>query len=274
MNIAFVFTNFNNSQFARAALDSILRSDAKESIIVIVDNASVVEEVNILKQMEENYPSLVVLYNTENIGYFGGLNIGIKYVQENLSNVNFLVIGNNDLLFPQNFLASILACRDRFIRYPVVSPNISTLDGTSQNPHVISNISKFRELIYDLYHLNYYLAGLILKVAKLTHKFTDRTDEEQHGVAQEIYQGYGACYILGPVFFRHYKELWAPSFLMYEEFFLAKQLEEKGYKIFYEPSIKVQHHCHASTGQLPGRKRWELSRAAHREYRKHVSVWR
>jgi GT2 family glycosyltransferase len=111
-------------------------------------------------------------------------------------------------------------------------------------------------------------------LAKLTQRFTDRKDEQQHAVAQEIRQGYGACYILTPKFFEHFDELWAPTFLMYEEFFLAKQLEDKGFKTYYEPRIMVTHHCHASTGTLPGKFRWQLSKQAHKEYRKYVKVWR
>ena len=118
------------------------------------------------------------------------------------------------------------------------------------------------------------MAALIKSIAKITHRFTDRDDELQHEVAQEIYQGYGACYILTPVFFQNFRELWSPTFLMYEEYFLSMQLAEKGFKTYYEPTIKVVHHWHASTSQLPGRYRWELCRDAHREYRKHIKVWR
>lgn len=274
MDIAFVFTNFNNSSYTRAAIDSILESDARQVSIVIVDNASFDEDIVNLKILENNHPSLTVIYNKENLGYFKGLNAGINYVRDNIKNVDYLVIGNNDLLFPRDFAATIYANRNIFMRYPLVSPNITTMDGTPQNPHVIYGISRFREFIYDLYHLNYSLAWVIKKIASLTKRFTDRSDERHHDIAQEIYQGYGACYILGPVFFENFDELWAPTFLMYEEFFLSKQLEGKGFKTFYEPTIKVQHHWHASTDNLPGKELWKLCKEAHREYRKYVKVWR
>ena len=274
MSVGFIFTNFNNTKFTEGAILSILDSDAFTAPIIVVDNASRTEHVEKLKELETRFAHLKVIYNKKNAGYFKGLNVGIEYARDNFKEVQYWVIGNNDLVFPNNIYASILGCQTILDKYPVVSPNIVTIDGFPQNPHVISKISKFRELIYDLYHLNYFLAGVIKKVAKLTHAFTDRDDETQHEIAQEIYQGYGACYILTPVFFQNFKELWSPTFLMYEEFFLSKQLEEKGFKTFYEPEIKVQHHWHATTDQLPGRLYWELSRNAHREYRKHIKVWR
>ena len=274
VKIGFIFTNYNNTQYTEGAILSILEADANDAPVIVVDNASEPEYVKALKVLESAHCNLKVIYNKENMGYFRGLNIGIKYAKESFNKVVYWVVGNNDLVFPENICSSILGCQKILDKYPVVSPSIVTIDGVPQNPHVISKISKFREFIYDLYHLNYYLAGIIKKTASITHRFTDRSDELQHDIAQEIYQGYGACYILTPVFFQNFKELWSPTFLMYEEYFLSKQLEEKGFKTYYEPSIKIQHHWHAATNQLPSRFRWELCREAHRKYRKYVKVWR
>lgn len=272
-NICFVVTNFNNTDYTELLISSIEQSDAKGSVVIVVDNASEIKHIEALRVLESKYSNLKVIYNNSNIGYFSGLNVGIKFAKEKYPFIKYMIIGNNDLLFSADFYASILKSEYRFETHPVVSPNITMLDGTPQNPHVISRISRAREFVYDLYHFNYYLAGLIIKIAKITHRFTDRDDEQQCDIAQEIYQGYGACYILGPKFFENYKELWSPTFLMYEEYFLSKQLEDKGFKVFYEPIIKVQHYCHASMGQIPGRKRWEFSRDAHHEYRKYVKFW-
>lgn len=274
MNIGFVFINFNNSQYTHHVVDSIARSDGKHAPIVIVDNSSKSKDIESLSRIQDIYKSVHIIFNDKNVGYFPGLNIGIKYIRESFIDLKYIVVGNNDLLFPCDFVQSIERCHEDLSKYPVVSPDITMLNGTHQNPHVISGISRFREFIYDLYHLNYSLAGLIVKLSKLTHGFTDREDEQHHDIAQEIYQGYGACYILGPKFFEYFQELSAPTFLMYEEFFLAKQLEEKGFKTYYQPLIKVQHHCHASTSQLPSKKRWEFSKDAHKEYRKHIKYWR
>jgi GT2 family glycosyltransferase len=184
-----------------------------------------------------------------------------------------IVVGNNDLIFPADFAESLRRNLPTLEKYAVVSPDIVTLDGAHQNPHVIRKIGKLREFIYNLYYANYYSSIAIRQVAKLTRSFTDRRDETQHKVAQEIYQGYGACYVLGPVFFRHFEELWAPTFLMHEEFFLSKQLSDKGLSVYYEPSIKVLHCCHGAMAAIAGRKAWEAARAAQKIYRQHVRVF-
>jgi GT2 family glycosyltransferase len=273
MKLAFIFTNYNNSSFTEAAIESIGRIPNNDAVIIIVDNASKSESVAHLKRIDSKGNNVKVIYNDENVGYFHGLNIGIDYACANYPEVLYYVVGNNDLVFPENFISSVYENSELFEKYPVVSPDIVTLDGFHQNPHVIKGISKKREFVYDVYYSNYYLAGLIKKVASLFKSFTDRKDEEQFEVAQEIYQGYGACYILGPKFFSLFENLWMPTFMMYEEYFLSNQLEGKGYKVYYEPSINVQHHWHATMDTLPGKQRWLMAKTAHKKYREFVKVF-
>ena len=136
----------------------------------------------------------------------------------------------------------------------------------------VHTISRKRELVYDLYYASYALALAIRWAARITRTFSDRGDEQQHGVAQPIYQGHGSCYLIGPQFFRHFEELWAPTFRMGEEYFLSKQLSDKGMKTFYTPTIQLTHCCHGSLAALPSRKAWEFARDAHKIYRQHVRV--
>lgn len=270
--LGFVFTNFNNAKISINAVESI-RSNAKcNYFIVIVDNASDKSDLNFLTSHLLPSNHIHIISSPENLGYFKGLNVGIKYLRENHKSVDLMIIGNNDLIFPEKFFTSLIDKADLFSKYPVISPDIITMDGFHQNPHVISSISKLREIIYDLYHSNYFIAQLIVSLAKYTRNFTRRGDEDQFKISQEIYQGYGACYILTPIFFNHFEELDSPTFLMYEEFFLAKQLNKKGFKVFYDASISLVHLMHASTDKLPGKVKWKFSRASHKEYRKHIKI--
>lgn len=271
MKVGFVFTNYNNSAYTRNAVDSIMKISANVScFIVIVDNNSEDEDILNLDKINFEYPDVKIIYNRENLGYFKGLNIGIKYLQESTIGLDFMVVGNNDLVFPANFMSCLQARQDLFSKFPVVSPDLITLDGVHQNPHVISRINPFRELIWDIYYSNYLVALIINKIAKISRSVTERRDYLDHETPQLIYQGYGACYILGPVFFNEFSELWAPTFLMGEELFLTKQLEEKGYNVYYEPSIKVEHHDHATIGKVHSRQLWKIASDSHKVYRRHV----
>ena len=274
MNIAFVLTNYNNSDLTRNAVKSILEQSHSSCKIVIVDNASNDKHKDILVDLSNEFINVKVIFNSQNSGYFSGLNIGIFWLKENFNQFEYVVIGNNDVLFSYNFIKSIENSTDLFKKYPVISPDIKTVDGFHQNPHVIKSISRIREVVYDIYHYNYYVSKIVLMISRLTKSFSSRGDERQYKYAQEVYQGYGAMYILGPLFFENFEKLWAPTFLMYEEFFLSKQLSDKGFKIYYEPSIKLTHLMHASTDMLPSRQKWEFSRTSHNMYRKFVSTFK
>lgn len=274
MKIGFVFTNYNNSHYTREVIHSIsLNDNWSDSFVVIVDNKSASSDVQMLKRIKEDYPSIELILNDENSGYFKGLNIGIKYLRDSYLDLKHIVIGNNDLFFPPDFVNKLYSNISVFDRFAVISPDLITLDGVHQNPHVIEKISKVRELIYDIYYTNYYFSVVIGYLAKVTRSFTDRKDEEQFEIAQTIYQGYGACYILGPLFFKNFDLLDAPTFLMGEELFLSKQLERNGLKIYYEPFFIVNHHDHATMGKLPTLKLWEISRDSHKVYRKYVKIF-
>lgn len=276
MKLGYVCTNFNNSHFTVDAARSLVASagNAHELRIVVVDNQSAPEHVETLRGLAAEFPGSVdLLLNDQNVGYFPGLNCGIRRMRERYPEVQHLVIGNNDLLFPADFCATVernLAILDE---HAVVSPDIVTLDGEHQNPHVIHSISKTREFVYDLYFSNYLLAQAILWAARVTSPLTDRRDEQQHHAAQPIYQGHGSCYLIGPKFFHHFQELWAPTFLMGEEFFLSKQLSDQGMQTWYDPAIRLTHCYHGSLRSVPSRKLWQLAREAHKVYRRYVKVF-
>ena len=263
-------TNFNNASFTRGAVESLAVSPHWSACeVVIVDNSSAAEDVDELKRLKQVHPQIHLVLNERNLGYFRGLNVGIRYLREQYPSIDLMVVGNNDLVFPREFV-DVLWSNARLLEvYCALSPDLITLDGVHQNPHVITAISRPRKLIYDIYYASYPLALLIRSLARITRRFTRRSDSDSHNIAGPIHMGYGACYILGPQFFRHFAELWAPSFLMGEESFLSKQLRDQGQQLYYEPSIKVQHHDHASVDKVPSRQIWLASRDARKLYRQY-----
>ena len=188
--------------------------------------------------------------------------------------IEWVLIGNNDLEFDTGFVDRLESLVKTYENHSVISPDIVTLDGDHQNPHVISSISPLREFVYDLYYSNFVLARIILKfVSLLPRKASERGDEAAWQTSQEIFQGHGSWYILSPKFFRTFEKFWAPTFLYYEEFFLSYQLAQIGEKVLYHPGLVVRHKCHSTFATLPRRKVWDYSREAHVIYRKYSSIF-
>lgn len=274
MKLAFVFTNYNNSDITIEAIESILEHTTISNVlIVVVDNKSTLIEKEKLSVKYENSLVVKIIFNESNLGYFSGLNCGIEFVRKCKFDFDFLVIGNNDLVFHKNFESQLENVNKKISKFPVISPDILSIDGFHQNPHLISRVSWFRDFIFDLYHSNYLLSRFIVYLSKITKKVTDRKDEENFEEEQFISQGYGACYILTTTFFLNFEKLWSPTFLLGEEFFLSKQLADKGFRVFYEPTIKVVHNCHVSTSKVPTKTMWKYSVIAHKIYRKHSKLF-
>ncbi|KAK0350907.1 hypothetical protein LTR94_027116, partial [Friedmanniomyces endolithicus] len=269
MKYAYVCTNYNNAHYTRDAVRTINGGTVPPARIVVVDNQSTPQDVTALRAIAAAHPNVELVLNPDNVGYFAGLNDGIARARALDPDVTTMVIGNNDLEVPADFgdrLAAVVAdAADR----PVVSPYIETLDGMPQNPHVVAGISRGRELVYDLYYANYHLAKLIRAMARRTAAVTDRHDEAGHATAQYIYQGHGSCYVLTPRFFAEFERLWAPTFMMGEEFFLSRQLGERGFMTYYDPRIRIRHRCNGAIENVPARKMWRLARDAHRVYRRY-----
>lgn len=275
MKIGFAFTNYNNSRLSIQAAQSIAANHGNEDYeIVLVDNASTDEERQILAAPGMLPPHCTVLWNPRNVGYFDGLNLGMDALHERAPYYSAIVIGNNDLVFEREFFEALKRRSDALEHHSVVSPDITTLDHEHQNPHVISGVSRCRELVWDVYFSNFRLSQFIGWAARQTRSLIGRKDHHSYTEEGPIYQGYGACYIMTPRFFRTYGRLWSPGFVMGEEFYLARQLAARGEQMYYVPDIPVRHHDHATVSKLPSRRLWEMTRQYHRIYRFFVSPYR
>lgn len=273
MDIGYVCTNYNNSSYTREAVRTLLASGSCNYRIFVVDNNSDAQNVEELVRLKEEFPAVKLLLRKDNVGYFRGLNEGIKEMRRQFPELGWTIVGNNDLEFPADFTDKLLRNMPQLGQHMVISPDVITVDGHHQNPHVISAISPLREISYDLYYSNYHLGMLIQKMASMLPSVSKRSDEAHWQEARAIYQGHGSVYILTPRFFDRFEELWAPTFLMAEEYFLSKQLSDVGTQVYYDPCIQIVHHWHASLAKLPSRQRWRFARDAHREYRKYVKVF-
>lgn len=277
MNIGFVFTNYNNSLLTIQAIHSILKSAGSSDVeIVIVDNASTGSEREVLASGAAEFPDALVriVWNDENVGYFAGLNCGLDALMRPYGFYDFVVIGNNDLIFDVVFFDTLGEVGVIALENPVISPDIVTLDGCHQNPHVVHRISWLREVVWDLYYSSFAAAKVIGAVVNRFGSLFRRRDTESHLIEGRIRYGYGACYILTRKFFDKYGKLWSPGFLMGEEFYLYRQLYEQGDAVYYFPRLRVLHYDHASVSLIPKSSLWGYTRQYHKIYRFFINPWR
>jgi len=276
MKVGYVCTNYNNSRFTREAVESLLAAQGAARVrVVIVDNRSSDDDVAALTAIAREHPAVEVVLSDRNVGYFPGLNLGLRRLRELHPDIRHVVVGNNDLVFPADFLDRLEQHADVFEQWAVVAPDLVSGEH-HQNPHVLHPISRARRLVWDAYYRWYALAYVIRLFAEVTRPFTSRRETRVgHGLHDQprpIILGLGACYLLGPKFFQHFDLLYAPTFLMGEEFFLAEQVKTIDQSVYYDPRFVVHHHGAATTNEVPSRRLWTLSRDSHHVYKQFLGL--
>ncbi len=95
--IAIVILNYNSSALTIECAEKY-RELSNDFSLVIVDNGSTDNSLEEMKKFFADDKNTVVIGNSENIGYACGNNVGIRYVEKHLKNVDAVCISNPDIV--------------------------------------------------------------------------------------------------------------------------------------------------------------------------------
>lgn len=280
--ISLITVSYNNSSitelFVASAYGSALASGSIIHVI-IVNNSQNPYEIYSLNRLSELYPNLTVIHSSCNLGYFGGINRGIEYLSMNktASDYDLVIVSNNDIVFSPDFFISARSNMAKIQDSAVICPQIVSSDGRYENPHVLAPVSWIRELVYSLYYSNYIFARLLVFLQSALGGEKIRRIPLHHNKSNahpmQIYQGYGALYILTQRFFNSFDRLNYPGFLMFEEFFLSEQLATIQEMPLFFPELKVFHLGKSSTGSVPRKVIYSYSQGSFKLYRKYIPLF-
>lgn len=267
MEIIFVIVVYNNYTDTIDCVSSIADLEKGDWPIrcTVVDNS---DDNNVkikIDSIKEKFKFVEILRPKNNLGYFGAFNY---FFSKNgkLGN-SFIALCNNDLMFDKKFGAKLQSSR-----YPedvfVICPDIITLEGRHQNPHVLKPRSSIQRLKLDLYFSHFYVACALRWVQRIGKLLIRRRTRTDAGKACYLHMGIGACYILRPVFFDKFKQLEFPHFIYGEEAYLSKQVHDAGGRLYYDPNLKILHKESVTLSKLPKRKTYEFGRDGYWSYRK------
>lgn len=261
--VAVVYNNYSDTVDFIDSLNGQIRPGEGVNCI-IVDNSDNSEVRDNLDRMAAAHPFLSVLRPSSNVGYFGAFNY---YFDNNPTEPSeTVVLCNNDLIFSAEFVETIRSKQyadDVF----VVCPDVVTLDGVHQNPHVLKPRTGLQRLKLDLYFSNYYIACGLRIVQRLIQPFLKSKKRDKPSQPGYLHMGIGACYVLLPSFLSKFRHLDFPHFLYGEEAYLSKQVHTAGGRLYYDPALKVQHKESATLSKLPKRTTYEFGRDGYRSYR-------
>ena len=217
MNSAVIVLTWNGGAEAIACLQRVRQLDPAPDIVLVVDNDS---RDGTPDQIAALFPAFTLIRNPHNLGYSGGMNVGIRTLLAHESPPDVIVLLNQDTLVDREWLGAIIApftdpavgavgCK---IRYP---------DGTIQH------------------------AGLTLDwpLALSRHVGRYEPDRGQYDKPRDVeFVTFAAVALRRQALERIglFDEGYRPAY--FEDIDLCVRLRRAGYLIRYEPQATLVHH--------------------------------
>lgn len=214
-NVFIIILNWNNFPDTDNCIKSLIEQNDSRIRIIVVDNYSDDDSATKLKS---KYPDIKLIVSKQNLGYAGGMNLGIKFSLEN--NADYIVVSNNDIIYPQNFLEPMLELFTKNSEIGIVSPKVLYMHDKNK---IYCSGGEF----------SYWRAS---GVAFNQGKNADLFDNE----IREITMAEGSCFIAKSEVFRKCG-LISEKFFMYFEDLEFSDRVRKFFKIYYTPFSKVYH---------------------------------
>lgn len=266
MRVAFILVNYNNFNISINNVYNILSLDGNiKRDIFVVDNASEKDDIDNLEKGLPKYNNVKLLKSDKNLGYFGGLNYGLKQLE--YKKYDYIVIANNDLIYRYDFLVKLSENKYKDNCLAIV-PELITINGKYQNPQLVNKPSKFRLLGYNLYYTCYFLSIIIeliygtffRKKSKESRRISNKTD---------IFLCTGACIVLNSKFIDKCGYLDDSVFMWGEEVLIAHQIEVAKGVMTYDPSLYVLHFENATVRKISSKKTYQLNKKSFKVYKKY-----
>lgn len=219
--VGIVIVNYNGALFNSDCIDSIKKSNYEEYEIIVVDNASTDNSLNIL--VEEYKDDITIIKSKENLGFSGGNNLGIEYAIKN--GCNYIMLLNNDTIIDANMI-SLMMCE--IDENTVITPKIYYYD----NPNLIWSTGgkmRWKKGIPSQFGLG-------------------EVDNGKYDINYYVEIATGCCLVIPTKIIKEIGMLNDDYFLYYEDTDLSIRIIKSGFKIKYVSKAFMYHRVSASIG--------------------------
>lgn len=230
---AIVILNYNDAVMVVNAINKIKKIDTNINI-VIVDNASTDDSVNIIKQSMKNYKNIELIKNSKNTGYAAGNNFGIKYIKKRYQNINYVFIMNPDIEVDRiSVFNNMIKCLKEEENLACLTA-LTIYNGKMKFPNdcawrMLSN----KELFFN--------GSILEKIFKSNVKYANFKVNERNVAYVDIVQGCFFCIKMKALEQINFMD--EKTFLYCEELILSKKLSMHNYKegVLITEYIKHNH---------------------------------
>lgn len=248
---AFVILNYNIINETIDCIESIIKHIKNQNYyIIVVDNGS---SKAIYDELYDYIHSLrldklILLKNSDNLGFACGNNVGFKYAKYEL-NADFILQINNDTIIAQADMLDIL--EDEFERTCafVIGPDIYAVkQKLHQNPQptITYNLKYIgKNILNSLCHI----VALNLKIEDLIKNPIVKRSKDvfDYTIEQDNVTLHGSALYFTPLYLAAYDGMFDKTFLYREENILFYLLRADKHKMRYCPKLRITHLEDVST---------------------------
>lgn len=218
MRIAIVILNWNGEVLLERYLPSVVRHTDGADIYVI-DNASTDTSVQFI---ESTYPQVKIIVNTENRGFAGGYNEGLRQVDADI-----YCLLNSDIEVSKNWLRPIKEVFEQMPKISIVQPKILDLMKKDHFEYAGAAGGYLDQLGYP------FCRGRIFQSLE--------PDRGQYDDIREIFWATGACMFIKSELYWKLEGFDEDYFAHQEEVDLCWRAKNEGHSVYYVGTSKVYH---------------------------------
>lgn len=216
--------NWDGADRLRACLDSLV-AQAQEHVVIVVDNGSVDESVDIV---EKDYPEAILIRHSKNLGFTGGVNAGIKYAMEQKG--EYVALVNNDAVADKRWLKNL----------------VGFLDNNPKAGIATSKICDAKKIHLDSTG-EYYTSWALPFPRGRGEPYSDKYDKDTW-----IFGASGGASLYRIETLEQIGIFDDDFFAYYEDIDISFRAQLAGWKVAYVPAAEVYHEISATSSQIKG----------------------
>ncbi len=253
--VYFLILHYMVDKVTEKCVDSILKLK-EEKKIVIVDNCSPNNSYELLKEYYKNKDDVIIIKNSENIGFAHGNNFGYEYIKNRFNDIDFITVMNNDMEIKQEDFIEKIYSEYNKEKFFVLGPDIFSIEkGIHQNPetsnHVINNIEKINkdiERVRNTPKIKIIIKGVLRRIPGAIKAITyikrkKRSKDKRYLIKLYNCTLHGSCLIFSKDFIKNREYAFYPNTRFYcESQILDYQCEQNNWLRVYSPELHVIHY--------------------------------
>jgi GT2 family glycosyltransferase len=220
--VSVVILNWQGLEDTKLCLEYVFKLDYPNYEVIVLDNGSAPEQKEYLSKVK----NIIYVDNPKNTGFAGGHDDALPYTHG-----DFILLLNNDAIIKSDYISRAIPLFD--------DESLAVLGGRAYFWNDDEKLLDESNRFYSYMNIN-----------PITAETTPIMQD--YGVRQEVNTVSGSAVIVRRSVIDEVGYLFRPYFAYYEETDLFARIKRAGYKVMYDPALRIWHKNGASSGAQGG----------------------